>query len=232
MTDADASQIAERLAALRARIAAAARRAGREPGQVTLIAVSKAKPVAAVRAAAAQGALDFGENRIQEALTKIPLGPPEARWHLIGHLQSNKAKLAVARFHLIHAVDSAALAQRLDRLAHEAGKAQLALLQVKLGDEETKSGLNPADLPAAYAVARDLPNLRVRGLMTIPPFCPNPEDARPYFRQLRALRDQLLERFPGDDLPELSMGMSHDFEVAIEEGATLIRIGTAIFGAR
>ncbi|OYT71124.1 MAG: YggS family pyridoxal phosphate-dependent enzyme [Chloracidobacterium sp. CP2_5A] len=231
-TAANASPIAENLAAIRERIAAAVRRAGRRMEQVTLIAVSKNHPATAIQQAAACGALDIGENRVQEALAKIPHTPPTLRWHLIGHLQSNKAKPAVENFHLIHTVDSIPLAQRIDRLAREAGKEQLALLQVKLGDEAAKSGLAPADLPTIYAAVRELPNLRVRGLMTIPPLGPSPEDARPHFRQLRALRNQLLDRFPDDSLPELSMGMSHDFEVAIEEGATLIRVGTAIFGAR
>lgn len=226
------SFIADNVAAVRARLAAAAARVGRAPERITLVAVSKTQPAAAVAEAAACGVTDVGENRVQEALAKIPHSPPTLRWHLIGHLQSNKARPAVENFHLIHTVDSIALAQRLDRLAREAGKVQPALLQVKLGDEATKSGLAPHDLPQVYAAVRELPNLRVRGLMTIPPFCPNPEDARPYFRRLRALRDELRDRFPDDDLPELSMGMSHDFEVAVEEGATLIRVGTAVFGAR
>ncbi|MCS7081089.1 MAG: YggS family pyridoxal phosphate-dependent enzyme [Chloracidobacterium sp.] len=224
--------IADNVAAVRERIAAASARAGRAPEQITLIAVSKTQPVTAIQAAADCGILDIGENRVQEALTKIPYSPPTLRWHLIGHLQSNKAKPAVEHFHLIHTVDSIPLAQRLDRLARERGRIQPVLLQVKLGDEPTKSGLAPADLPMVYATVRELPNLRIRGLMTIPPFRPNPEDVRPYFRQLRALRDELRDRFPDDALSELSMGMSHDFEVAIEEGATLIRVGTAIFGAR
>ncbi|MFQ3580647.1 MAG: YggS family pyridoxal phosphate-dependent enzyme [Chloracidobacterium sp.] len=224
--------IAENIAAIRERIAAAARRAGRNPDAVTLIAVSKTKPVAAIQAAAAAGIQDIGENRVQEALTKLPHSPPDLRWHLIGHLQSNKAKLAAEHFYLIHTVDSLALAQRLNRLAQERGRPQAVLLQVRLGDEATKSGLSPTDLPSAYAAARGLPHIRIQGLMTIPPFCPDPTDARPYFRQLRLLRDALLTDFPGDQLPELSMGMSHDFEVAIEEGATYIRVGTAIFGER
>lgn len=230
--DAPRSAIAENVAAIRERLAAACRRVGRHPDQVTLIAVSKTKPLADIQVAAACGIRDFGENRVQEALAKMPDAPPQLRWHLIGHLQSNKAKPAVEHFHLIHTVDSLPLAQRLDRLARERQKTQPVLLQVKLGDEETKSGVAPADLPALYAAVRALPNLHVRGLMTIPPFCPDPEAARPYFRHLRELRDALHAAFPSDELPELSMGMSHDFEVAIEEGATLIRVGTAIFGAR
>jgi hypothetical protein len=230
--EASRSTIAENIAKVRERLADACRRAGRSPDQVTLIAVSKTKPLDAIAAAAACGLHDFGENRVQEALTKIPHAPPQLRWHLIGHLQSNKAKPAVEHFHLIHTVDSPALAQRLDRLAQERQKTQPVLLQVKLGDEATKAGVEPAALPALYAAVRDLPHLRVRGLMTIPPFCPDPEAVRPYFRHLRELRDALQAAFPSDDLPELSMGMSHDFEVAVEEGATLIRVGTAIFGDR
>jgi len=232
MNDVPLSAIAENVAAVRERMAAACRRAGRPLAEVTLIAVSKTKPLVDIQAAADCGIYDIGENRVQEALAKIPHAPPQLRWHLIGHLQSNKAKPAVEHFHLIHTVDSLALAQRLDRLARERQKVQPVLLQVKLGDEATKSGVVPTALPALYAAVRTLPNLHVRGLMTIPPFCPNPEDVRPYFRHLRELRDALQSEFPSDALPELSMGMSHDFEVAIEEGATLIRVGTAIFGSR
>ncbi len=232
MSSVNLSCIADNVALVRERIAAASARAGRTPDQITLVAVSKTHPVAAIQAAVDCGVFDIGENRVQEALGKIPHSPPQVRWHLIGHLQGNKAKPSVEHFHLIHTVDSPALARRLNHLAGAAGKVVTVLLQVKLGDEATKFGLHPEELPAVYALVRDFPHLRVRGLMTIPPFCPDPEDVRPFFRQLRTLRDELLARFPDDTLPELSMGMSHDFEVAVEEGATILRIGTAIFGAR
>ncbi|MGQ9897735.1 MAG: YggS family pyridoxal phosphate-dependent enzyme [Acidobacteriota bacterium] len=226
------SAITENIARVRERMLTACQRAGRTPDQVTLIAVSKTTSLADIVAATDSGIYDFGENRIQEALTKIPAASPQLRWHLIGHLQSNKAKPAVEHFHLIHTVDSLALAQRLNRLAQERQKRQSVLLQVKLGDEATKSGIAPTALPALYAAIRALPNLQVQGLMTIPPFCPDLEAVRPYFRHLRELRDTLRAEFPSDELLELSMGMSHDFEIAIEEGATLIRVGTAIFGPR
>jgi PLP dependent protein len=222
-----------RLERIRSRIADACARAGRDPRDITLIAVSKTKPVEAVQEAADSGVTDFGENRVQEAVTKIPVVTGEnLRWHLIGHLQSNKAKLAVEHFALVQSVDSADLAARLNRLAGEAGKILPILLQVKLGDEESKSGMDEADLVNVFRQVRELPHLRIDGLMSVPPFLDDPEEVRPFFRRLREWRDAINERFPETPLKELSMGMSHDFDVAIEEGATMVRVGTALFGER
>jgi PLP dependent protein len=227
------STFAQRLSEIRSRIADAAARAGRDTRDVTLIAVSKTHPVEAVLEAVAAGVTDFGENRVQEAMTKIPfVANADVRWHLIGHLQSNKAKPAAEHFACVQSVDSAALAARLNRLAGEAGRTLSILLQVKLGDEESKSGMEETDLVNVFREARDMPHLSVAGLMAIPPFLENPEDVRPFFRRLREWRDAINERFPETPLNELSMGMSHDFEVAIEEGATMVRVGTALFGNR
>jgi len=222
--------IRDRLFHVQERIRAAATRAGREPSSVTLVAVSKTMPVEVIRQALEAGVSILGENRVQEAADKIAELPGRAVWHLVGHLQTNKAKQAVQLFELIHSVDSIKLAQTLDRHGREARKRVRCLVEVNLGGEESKSGTKEADTQALLAAARDLPNLQVEGLMAIPPFLPNPEGVRPYFRRLRALRDHLQDA--GFRLPELSMGMTHDFEVAIEEGATLVRIGTAIFGPR
>jgi hypothetical protein len=224
---------AHRLADIQSRIADAAARAGRSAESVTLVAVSKTKPVEALHEAIRAGVRVFGENRVQEAVAKMPhFERDDVQWHLIGHLQSNKAKLAVERFAMVQSVDSIALAGRLNRLAADVGKRLPVLLQVHLGDEETKSGVAPDEALELVRQTLDLPNLALRGLMAIPPFFPDPEDARPSFRRLRELRDALQERFPAHALPELSMGMSHDFEVAIEEGATMVRVGAALFGAR
>jgi hypothetical protein len=204
------------------RIAAAARRAGRDPGGVTLVAVSKNVEPERVEQALAAGLTVFGESRMQEAKAKIPVVSGRARWHFVGHLQSNKARDAVELFELIHSVDSVKLAAELNKWAERAGKTQPILLEVNASGEASKFGLKPEDLPAALEQTNRLARLEVRGLMTIPPAG---KDARPYFRQLRELRDRL-------GLRELSMGMTGDFEVAIEEGATFVRIGTAIFGER
>lgn len=227
------STFAQRLSEIQSRIADAAARAGRDAREVTLVAVSKTHPVEAVLEAIAAGVTDFGENRVQEAMTKIPSVTSTAvRWHLIGHLQSNKAKPAAEHFAWVQSVDSATLAARLDRLAGEAGRTLSVLLQVRLGDEDTKSGMEETDLVNVFRAVREMPHLRVAGLMAIPPFLENPEDVRPFFRRLREWRDAINERFPETPLNELSMGMSHDFEVAIEEGATMVRVGTALFGSR
>jgi pyridoxal phosphate enzyme (YggS family) len=221
--------IAERLEAVRSEIAAAAARVERTADEVRLIAVSKTHPPETLRAAIAAGATDFGENRVQEAEGKImELGRRAARWHLIGHLQGNKARRAVELFDVIHSLDSVALALRLERICDETGREELpVLLQVDLGGEATKSGVAEADLSALVETVTVCKRLRLLGLMTLPPFFEDAERARPYFRRLRELRD---ERLAGAG--ELSMGMSHDFVVAIEEGATMVRVGTAIFGAR
>ncbi|MBX3026454.1 YggS family pyridoxal phosphate-dependent enzyme [bacterium] len=217
------SDIAANVRAVRARIARAAERAGRDPASVRLIAVSKTKPAAAVRAAIAAGVTDIGENYVQEAEAKRAAVGDGAAWHLIGHLQRNKAGRAAALFDCIHTVDSAALGAALSRQAQALGRTVRLLVEVRLGGEATKSGVEPAAVPALLDALR-LPGLAVEGLMSVPP-PGDPEQARPHFRALRALRDRLALR-------ELSMGMSEDFEVAIEEGATLVRVGRAIFGAR
>jgi len=222
--------IRERLLHVHERIRAAARRAGRDPASVTLVAVSKTVPAEVIRQALDAGVRILGENRVQEAKEKIAALPEAATWHLVGHLQTNKAKLAVQLFEMIHSVDSVKLLQALDRHGSEAGKRLRCLVEVNLGGEASKSGTMEADARDLIGAARDLAHVQVEGLMTIPPLLPDPEEVRPYFRRLRALRDTL--QGEGCSLAELSMGMTHDFEVAIEEGATLVRIGTAIFGPR
>jgi pyridoxal phosphate enzyme (YggS family) len=228
----DPDQITSNLADVRRRLDQAARTAGRDPSAIRLVAVSKAFPADAVRAAAAAGQIDFGENKVQEGLQKIAdtSGVP-LRWHLIGHLQSNKARRAAAGFHAIHSIDRLDLLHRVDAAAAEAGATPELLVQVDLAGEDTKFGAPEADVPALFRA--DLRAARLVGLMLLPPEADNPEDARPWFRRLRELRDRLAEEgIPADRLRELSMGMSHDFEVAVQEGSTLVRVGTAIFGRR
>lgn len=227
--------IATRLAVVRAQITGAANACGRSPQEVTLIAISKTHPTSAIKQLIELGGADIGENRVQEAEDKITeIGRDKARWHLVGHLQANKAKRAVNLFDVIHSLDSMDLARRLDRLCVEEGRENLSvLIQVDLGHEETKSGIDESLLPELVEGVEQLKRLRLIGLMTLPPFFDNPEDSRPFFRRLRELRDELAGRGAfGDQKGELSMGMSHDFAVAIEEGATMVRVGTAIFGAR
>ncbi|MBM3777128.1 MAG: YggS family pyridoxal phosphate-dependent enzyme [Acidimicrobiia bacterium] len=232
--------IADRLTAIRARIEGAALAAGRSPSTVRLVAVSKTFPLDAVREAWAAGQRDFGENRVQEALSKIDAfreahdagGDADIRWHLIGHLQTNKARKAAA-FQVIQSIDSVDLLQRVDRAAVEAGTRPDVLIQVDLAGEAAKFGAAPGELPGLFAAASRLEAARVTGLMLIPPYPDMPEDSRPWFRRLADLRDQSLAAgVPPAMLRELSMGMSGDFEVAIQEGATVVRIGTAIFGSR
>jgi PLP dependent protein len=230
-------ELSERLEKVRRRIRTAALRAGRLEQDVTLIAVSKTHPPPLLRLAIEAGARDLGENRVQEADAKITeLGREQARWHLIGHLQANKARRAVVLFDLIHSVDSVALARRLDRLCAEEERAELpVLLQVDLAGEATKSGARVQELPELIGAVRASEHLRLNGLMALPPFFEDAELVRPFFRRLRELRDLYGARGEFDASRgggELSMGMSHDFEVAIEEGATLVRVGTAIFGER
>jgi pyridoxal phosphate enzyme (YggS family) len=215
-------------------MARAARRAGRQPDDVRLIAVSKTCPIDDVRAAAAAGQLDFGENRVQEALQKIGAAPDlPVRWHLIGHLQSNKARKAAVPFACIHSVDRPDLLDALDRAAADAGAAPDILVQVDLAGEPTKHGAAVDAVRCLVERAAGCGAVRLAGLMLLPPWFDDPEDVRPYFRSLRELRDRLrADGVPAALLRELSMGMSHDFEVAIEEGATLVRVGTAIFGTR
>ena len=207
------------------RIQAAAMRTNRKPEDVTLIAVSKRVEPERIEAALMEGQTLFGESKVQEAKAKIPLVSNRAHWHMIGHLQSNKASDAVALFELIHSVDSVKLAVELNKWAERAGKTQAILLEINVSEEASKFGLRPEDLDAALRDINHLPRLEVQGLMTIAPLRDDIEEVRPYFRRLRELRD-------GSGLRELSMGMTHDFEIAIEEGATMVRIGAAIFGER
>ncbi len=222
--------IRDRLLLVQDRIRAAASRVGRQASSVTLVAVSKAMPLDVIREGVEAGITILGENRVQEARDKIAALPHVARWHLVGHLQTNKAKLAIQLFELIHSLDSLKLAQILDRLGQELAKPMRCLIEVNLGGEQSKSGMTEDGVRPLLEGAAGLRRLRIEGLMAIPPFLPDPEQIRPYFRRLRTLRDKL--RDEGFALDELSMGMTHDFEVAIEEGATLVRIGTAIFGPR
>ena len=228
-------QLAARLTAVHQRIAAAARNCGRSPDEVKLIAISKTHPASAIRTLIELGSTDFGENRVQEAEEKInEIGHEQVRWHLVGHLQANKARRAVNLFEVIHSLDSLDLAQRLDRLCAEEEREKLpVLIQVDLGDEATKSGIDESELTHMVEGLGPLKHLELTGLMTLPPFFDDTEQSRPYFRRLRELRRELASRDAfGDRKGELSMGMTHDFEVAIQEGATMVRIGTAIFGER
>lgn len=237
---AEVAAVAERIGALRARIEAAARRAGRDPAAVRVIGSSKRQPLARVVAAVRAGLRDLGENYVQEAAVKISamkeiLGPKtaaELRWHGIGHLQRNKAKEAVAAFACIHTVDSPRLAAELEKHAAAAGRVLPVLLQVNVSRETTKSGVEEAALPGLLAALAGHSHLAVVGLMGMPAPTEDPEAERPAFARLRALRDELRDAPGGGALAELSMGMSHDLEVAVEEGATWVRIGTDLFGPR
>ena len=239
--------IGARLDEVRRRIELCARRAGRDPAGITLVAVSKTHPASLVAQAIRAGARDLGENRVQEADEKIEeigeSGEARARWHLIGHLQSNKARRAVKLFDMIHTVDSVALVERLERVCEEEHRAELrVLVQLSLAGEAAKAGAEVSELPAIVERINSCARVRLAGLMTMPPFFDDAEDARPFFRRLRELRDEWRTRCAfdhGDNdnngdggAGALSMGMSHDYEVAIEEGATLVRVGTAIFGTR
>jgi len=224
--------IASNLAAIRERIAKAAARAGRSAEEIRLVAVSKTFPAEAIRSTYDLGLRDFGENRVQEWESKrATLTDLDATWHLVGHLQSNKARRAASLFDRIDSVDSFALAQKLDAAASAEGKRLRVLIEVHLGGEETKSGVSEPDLQTLAENIAQLPHLELLGLMTIPPYFDELEQVRPYFRRLRQLRDSVSARL-ARPLTVLSMGMSHDFEIAIEEGATEIRIGTALFGQR
>jgi PLP dependent protein len=228
-------QLAARLAGVRARIEAAAQRSGRRSEEITLIAISKTHPASSVKQLIELGTVDVGENRVQEAEEKVTeIGRDKARWHLVGHLQANKARRAVNIFEVIHSVDSLDLVRRLDRICIEEGRESLPILiQVDLGHEETKSGIDESGLTHMVDSLGSLTRLKLIGLMTLPPFFDDPEQSRPFFRRLRELRDELAGRGAfGGRAGELSMGMTHDFEVAIDEGATMVRIGTAIFGER
>jgi hypothetical protein len=228
------TSVRENLLQIQERIAQAAARAGRNAEEVTLIGVSKTHPASAIREAYEAGVQHFGENRVQEWEGKrAGTEGLAAAWHLIGHLQSNKTARAARLFHSVDSVDDLAIGQRLDRARAEAGIAGRlrVLIEVRVAPEETKSGVEIAKLPPLAEKTADLPRLHLAGLMCIPPFFDEAEQVRPYFRHLRVLRDQLTDKL-GIALPVLSMGMSHDFEVAIEEGATEVRVGTALFGTR
>ena len=230
-------RIAENVAVIRERISAAAERANRHAGDVVLMGVSKTFPPAAIREAYAAGIRVFGENRVQEFSEKAPqlLDLPDAEWRLIGHLQSNKANKAAELFHAVDAVDSLRLAERLNAAAATLGKKIKVLIEINIGGKAAKAGLDP-EAPEFDEILRSSPrleHLEIDGLMAIPPFTDNPEDARSYFRKLRGLRDAIAaRRLPGVSMDVLSMGMSHDYEIAIEEGSTCVRVGTAIFGDR
>ena len=229
--------IVENIAQIRQRIAVAAKRAGRNPEDIALMAVTKTQGAERIREAYEAGLRLFGENRVQEFAEKAEalLTLREAQWHLIGHLQSNKARKAAELFAAIDSVDSLRLAEKLNATAESLGKKMPALIEINVGGEAAKSGVAPdsSDLEELLLAASRLEHIEFRGLMTVPPFTDNPQDARPYFRRLRELRDQIAaRRLPGDRMDALSMGMSHDFEVAIEEGSTCVRVGTAIFGER
>jgi len=226
-----ATDIAENLRTIRKGIEAACARAGRDPTGVVLVAVSKGQPPDAVRAALEAGQSLFGENRVQEAKAKIGQCPGSARWHMIGHLQSNKARDAVHFFEMIESIDSLALATEVNKWAEKAAKTMRVLLEVNVAGESSKFGYNAERLLEEFLQVNALPKIEIHGLMTVAPWAQDAEKVRPVFRQLRELKTQC-ERKLGAPLPHLSMGMSGDFEVAIEEGATMVRIGTALFGPR
>jgi pyridoxal phosphate enzyme (YggS family) len=223
--------LAENLDALQQRIAAACARARRQPASVTLLAVTKSQPPEAVAEAARLGLKVFGESKVQEANAKIPLCPGHLRWQMIGHLQSNKCAVAAELFEMIQSVDSLRLAQELNKRLEQAAKTMPILLEVNVAGEASKFGYRPEQLLAELKQVNELRRLEIHGLMTVPPWSPDPEKARPAFRQLRQLKTRC-EEILGAPLSQLSMGMSGDFEVAIEEGATIVRIGTALFGPR
>jgi pyridoxal phosphate enzyme (YggS family) len=226
-----AVNLAENLEKIQQRIRAACERRKRDVDSVALLAVTKGQPPEVVAAAARLGLNLFGENRIQEAGAKIPLCPGRLRWHFIGHLQSNKCRDAVELFEMIQSVDSLALAQEIARRAEQAAKTMPVLLEVNVAGEASKFGYAPEKLLAELEAINALPKIEIHGLMTVPPYSTDPEKARPHFRRLRELKIRC-EQILGAPLPRLSMGMSGDFETAIEEGATMIRIGTALFGPR
>jgi len=224
--------VLENLNRVRERIHAATRRAGRDPGEIKLVAVTKTVPVTMIKEALSSGITSLGENRVQEFLQKYPQLPPELEWHFIGHLQTNKVKKMIDKINLIHSLDRWPLAEEIHRAACEAGRVARVLVQVNAAGEETKYGLSLAEAEDFVAEASQLSGLEVCGLMTIAPWCKNPEEVRPIFRQVRELARKMGDRVQGVKLETLSMGMTGDFEVALEEGANILRIGTAIFGER
>jgi pyridoxal phosphate enzyme (YggS family) len=225
--------ISKNLSILRERVASAAQKAGRNPDEILLLAISKTMPAECVEEAALAGQIHFGENRVQEARDKIPQLPTNLVWHLVGHLQSNKAKYCPDLFEWVHSIDSVPLAREVSRRYMDKGKVCKALIQVSVSGEEVKFGCDPVDTAEILNTLIEEDGTEPLGLMTMPPWDPDPEVSRPWFRALRFLRDDLLSMgFPEGTLQELSMGMTGDFEVAVEEGATIVRIGTAIFGER
>ncbi len=225
--------IAENLKRIQERVAAAAKRAGRDPSAVKLISVTKTIDAERIREAVSAGAAVLGENRVQEAKEKIEKLGSIASWHLIGHLQSNKAKYAVKLFDLIHSVDNIGLAREIDKQAAKINKVQDILIEVSIAGEAAKAGVAVSETTALVRAASQLKNISIKGLMTVPPLLDNPEAVRPYFKKLREIAANIAqENIPGGSMQELSMGMSGDFEVGIEEGATMVRVGSAIFGAR
>lgn len=226
-------QLASNIAHVRSTIAEAAQKAGRTPEEITLVAVSKTVPVQLVRMAYNLGVVNFGENRVQDALLKIAeFNPQDVRWHMIGHLQSNKAGKVIGPFYCVQSVDSPHLAQILNRYALEHGIRFPILLQVNVSGEASKEGMSPVETPEVARQILALPHLEVQGLMTIAPLVQDPEEVRPIFRGLRSLRDQLRDMMPQSAWQHLSMGMTDDYRIAIEEGATIVRVGRAIFGER
>lgn len=225
------NNLSERLQAIRERISAAATRCGRDPASVDLLAVSKTFPVEAIREALDAGQMRFGENKVQEVMAKAPQLPANVEWHLIGHLQSNKVRKILPLAACIHSIGSLSLAKDVDRIAAELGLFPKVYLEVNLATESSKHGFSIEDLRSSLEPLYALKRLEIQGLMCIPPYDEDPEKSRPYFVQLRELRDEL-EKSGGAPLPLLSMGMSHDFEIAVEEGATTVRVGSAIFGQR
>jgi len=227
------SPVAQNLSNIRTRITSAAMRSQRQPADIKLVAVSKTVEIDRINQAIAAGITILGENRVQEAESKIKLNSAPVSWHLIGHLQTNKAKKAVALFQYIHSVDSVRVAEEINTCAHNSGKIMPVLLQINISGEESKSGISMPEFWDFFMAADQMANIKVEGFMTIPPFFENPQDSRPYYAKLRNIMAEAKNkaRTP-ENLKELSMGMTNDFEVAIEEGATFVRIGTAIFGSR
>jgi hypothetical protein len=223
--------LADNLEKVQQRIHAACERAGRDPASVTLLAVSKTHPPETIKAAADCGQIFFGENKVQEAKAKIPLCPGKLRWHFIGHLQSNKCRDVVGLFEMIQSVDSLPLAREINKRAEQAARRMPVLIEVNVAGEASKFGCPPERLLLELKDINALPRLEIHGLMTVPPWSPEAEDSRPHFRRLRELKERA-EQVLGAPLPHLSMGMSGDFEIAIEEGATMVRVGTALFGPR
>lgn len=224
------TDFAGRLESVKQRLQSACDRSGRATDEVKLLAVSKTRGPDIVREAAEHGIRSFGENKVQEAEQKIPLCPGNLDWHLVGHLQSNKIKKAVRLFDTIHSVDSLKLLEGIDKACEEAGRHITVMLEVNVAGEAGKFGMRPEDVTPALEAAAALKRVHIAGLMTMPPFRDDPSETRPWFKMLAEIRDAARES--GYDIPELSMGMSHDLEIAVEEGATWIRIGTALFGAR